>query len=225
MKNSNKKNVLIVNNHALTRFGLMTALKTRKNVYDVIEAETGETGIELSKKIIPDILIIDLCLSGINGIETIKQIKNINEKIKIIILTAQNNDEQVLDSLCAGAQAYCLNDIKPEKMIHVIESIYEGAVWFDPAISKNILNILINKREKTKKEKTEPNQNKEKIQLTERELDVLKLIVKGFSNAEISENLCVSIHTAKAHVCNILHKLSVDDRTQAAIKTLKDKII
>jgi len=166
---------------------------------------------------------MDLGLPGINGIEATRQIKSFDEKIKVIILTSHKNKDEVWDALSAGANAYCIKDIEPDKLIRVIESVNEGAAWFDPAVANTILKtITANKISKLTEEIEE---NKEKVQLTERELDVLRLIVDGYSNQEISEKLFVSIHTAKAHVCNILQKLSVDDRTQAAIKALKDDIV
>ena len=228
MNNSNKTNVLIINNHALTRFGLKTAIQSKENIYNILEAETGEQGIHISKCLKPEIVLTDMELPGINGIEAARQIKSIDENIKIIILTTHNDEDVVLDAICAGAQAYCYKHITPSKLLQIIEFIKDGAVWFDPEIAGNVLNILIQKRNDSKTQVLEAkfyDKNNEKIKLTEREYDVLKLIADGYNNAEISEKLYISIHTAKAHVCNILHKLSVDDRTQAAIKALKDGII
>lgn len=217
---ADKRNVLIVDDHALTRFGLKTALETRQNLYDIIEAESGEKGIELSKQHNPDLVIMDLSLPGIDGIEATRHIKGMNENTKVVILTSNDEQEHVLDALTAGAQAYCLKDIEPEKILNVIDSISDGAMWFDPGVSQNIVSMLTHGRKYTPEETA-----KERVQLTDREQDVLKLIVDGYNNAEISEKLSISIHTAKAHVCNILHKLGVEDRTQAAIKALKDRII
>ena len=224
MSKFKKINVLLVEDHALTRFGLKTALKEHSDSFHITEAESGEQGIELSKELKPDIVIMDLGLPKINGIDATREIKLVNEDTKIIVLTSHNCEQKVLNSFQAGAQAYCLKDIKTEKLLQVIEFVHEGAVWIDPGVSCSVLNVL--KQKKFPAQKIEPEgETAENIQLTVREIDVLKLIVDGYSNAEISEKLCVSIHTAKAHVCNILHKLSVDDRTQAAIKALKDNII
>ncbi|OGI02195.1 MAG: hypothetical protein A2104_02180 [Candidatus Melainabacteria bacterium GWF2_32_7] len=215
--------ILIVEDHTLTRFGLKTALESLDHVKLILEAEDGETGICLAKEHKPDIVLMDLGLPGINGIETTKLIKKNDNKIKVIILTSHNNEDEVWAALGAGANAYCLKDIEPDRLIHVIESVYDGAAWFDPAIAETILKTLSNGKLVISAE--DPKETEEKIQLTDREMDVLRLIVDGYSNAEISEKLCVSIHTAKAHVCNILQKLSVDDRTQAAIKALKDGLV
>lgn len=217
--------ILIIEDHTLTRFGLKTALESLDHVKLILEAEDGETGIELAKNNRPDIVLMDLGLPGINGIEATKLIKKFDSKIKVIVLTSHNNEDEVWAALGAGANAYCLKDIEPDRLIHVIESVYDGAAWFDPAIAETILNTLSAGKSAVLIDKSNPQEIEEKIQLTDREMDVLRLIVDGYSNAEISENLCVSIHTAKAHVCNILQKLSVDDRTQAAIKALKDGIV
>lgn len=219
-------NILIVEDHTLTRFGLRTAFESLNKVKIIMEAEDGETAIEMVKESKPDIVLMDLGLPGINGIEATKTIKNIDSSIKIIILTSHNKEDEVWASLSAGANAYCMKDIEPDRLMYVIESVYDGAAWFDPVIADTILKSLINgKSMSSLSNNLENKDNTDKLQLTDRELEVLKLIVDGYSNAEISEKLFVSIHTAKAHVCNILQKLSVDDRTQAAIKALKDGIV
>lgn len=223
MIKTDKINVLIVEDHALTRFGLKTALEAQENFGEIHEAENGERSIEAVIKFKPDVVIMDLGLPGINGIEATKQIKSFDEDIKVLILTSHKNDDEVWDALSAGANAYCMKDIEPEKLIRVIESVNEGAAWLDPAVANTILKSISGN--KIPKSSEEAEETREKVQLTDRELDVLRLIVNGHSNQEISEKLVVSIHTAKAHVCNILQKLSVEDRTQAAIKALKDGIV
>lgn len=170
---------------------------------------------------------MDLGLSGIDGIETTSKIKEILPDTKVIILTSHNNQSEILQALSAGAKAYCMKDIKPDNLISVIETVKDGAVWFDPSISNFILGQITSGSDLSAQSPVyeQNNQDEDKIQLTDREAQVLKLIVDGYSNADIAKKLYVSIHTAKAHVCNILQKLSVDDRTQAAIKALKDNLV
>lgn len=228
MIKTGKINVLIVEDHALTRFGLKTALEAQENFGDVYEAENGERSIEAVIEFKPDLVIMDLGLPGINGIEATRQIKSFDEKIKVIILTSHKNDSEVWDALSAGANAYCMKDIEPEKLISVIEFVNEGAVWLDPAIANSLLKTIAKNKTSQELEENEEicfRPKEKEAQLTDRERDVLKLIVNGYSNQEISDKLVVSIHTAKAHVCNILQKLSVEDRTQAAIKALKDGLV
>jgi len=216
--------ILIVEDHTLTRFGLKTALESLEQVSNIYEAEDGETGVELAKEFRPDVVLMDLVLPGINGIEATKAIKQFDSSIKIIILTSHNNESEVWAALGAGANAYSLKDIEPDRLVHVIESVYDGAAWFDPVIAETVLKTISSHKVPSMAEDSSA-YGEGKIQLTDREMEVLKLIVDGYSNAEISEKLFVSIHTAKAHVCNILQKLSVDDRTQAAIKALKDGLV
>jgi len=220
---TDKISVLIVEDHVLTRFGLKTALEGNENFGEIFEAENAERCIEAIIKHKPDLVIMDLGLPGMNGIEATKQIKSFDEKIKVLVLTSHKNEDEVWDSLSAGASAYCMKDIEPEKLMRVLEFVNEGAVWIDPAVASTVLKSIV--KNKTVRISEDTEEYKEKNQLTDRELDVLRLIVDGNSNQEISEKLFVSIHTAKAHVCNILQKLSVEDRTQAAIKALKDGIV
>ena len=221
--------VIIVEDHKLTRFGLRTAFEETEGITVIGEAETGEEGIKIASELKPDVVLMDLGLPRINGIMATKKIKETNNNIKVIILTSHNNEEEVWASLNAGANAYCLKDIEPERLIQVVQSIYDGAAWLDPAIASIILkNITLQNTSKihtNTQTETMPGSDNERLQLTDRELEVLKLLVEGNPNAEIAKKLMVSIHTAKAHVCNILQKLSVDDRTQAAIKALKDGIV
>lgn len=217
--------ILIVEDHTLTRFGLKTALEALDHVRYVVEAEDGETAIDLAKQHKPDVILMDLGLPGINGIEATKAIKSFDSGIKVIILTSHNSQEEVWSALSAGANAYCMKDIEPDRLIHVIDSVHDGAAWLDPAIADTVLKEITTKKKSTPVQGPMSEGAEGRIPLTDRELEVLRLIVDGYSNAEISEKLFVSIHTAKAHVCNILQKLSVDDRTQAAIKALKDGLV
>lgn len=221
----NKTSVIIIDDHALTRLGLKNTLEVNNDINLLAEAENFQKGMELIKKNCPDIVIINLDPPCSNNIKAIEQIKAFDENIKILILATSNSEEEVIESLRLGACAYCMKGITPEKIIQIVNFIKEGALWFDPLIANNIKSILLQKKYCKNNVFENEKVNNNKPQLTERELDVLRLIVDGYSNAEISEKLCVSIHTSKAHVCNILHKLSVDDRTQAAIKALKDEII
>ncbi len=223
MKNTaEKRDVLIIENHGLTRFGLKAALEAQNYFNKILEAENGIKGLKLSQKFIPVLVIMDLHLPDMNGIELIRQIKKTSKNAKIIVLSICNDEELLLEAMSVGARAFCLKKPNIEKLSNIIETVLNGSIWFDPAVSANILNILAREQENRK---NSGRNEKEKIRLTEREADVLRLIVNGHNNAEISEKLCVSIHTAKAHVCNILHKLRVEDRTQAAIMALKKRII
>lgn len=218
-----KTDILIVEDHSLTRFGLHTAFESVEHINQIYEAEDAETAIDIIKEQNIDIILMDLGLPGMDGIEAIKIIKELNPKIKIVVLTSHNNEAEVLEAIKAGAHAYCLKDIKPDKLIQVVDFVSDGAAWLDPSVS-HVVWKSIKSTEPANKEKEHVDLENQ-IQLTEREKQVLKLIVEGKNNADIAKSLYVSIHTTKAHVCNILQKLSVDDRTQAAIKAIKDGLV
>ena len=206
-------NILIVEDHTLIRFGLKTAFESKEFIKEIYEASNAEDAIELCKKHKIDAVIMDL---GLPNIEATQEIKKINNKIKIIILTSHNSEEEVIESIKAGASAYCSKDINPEKLADTVLSVIEGAAWFDPKIS----NVVLNAVAKDKKSYTD-NFDKE-YNLTDREKEVLEYICEGLNNNEISKILDVSINTVKVHVSSIIQKLGVEDRTQVVVKVLKN---
>ena len=214
-----KKNILIVEDHELTRFGLKTAFEGVEFVGELLESESAEKAIEIFNNTPIDIVIMDLGLPGMNGIEATKQIKSLNKDVKIIILTSHNDEKEVLNSLRAGANAYCSKEINPQRLILVVQSVADGAAWFDPSIANIVLRATANSPV------ISADNNAKNYDLTTRESQILKLMTEGYSNMEIAQILVISINTTKAHVANILQKLEVDDRLQAALKALKYKIV
>ena len=166
-----------------------------------------------------DIIIMDLGLPKMNGIDATKQIKSLNKDVKIVMLTSHNDEKEVLNSLKAGANAYCSKEINPQRLVQVVQSVADGAAWFDPSVAHIVLKASAN----TPSFDTE--NNSKDYDLTTREAQILKLMTEGYSNMEIAQMLVISINTTKAHVANILQKLEVDDRLQAALKALKNKIV
>ncbi len=215
--------VVIVEDYKLTRVGLRSALNEYDHINVIGEAEDAEKGITLIENLKPNVVLMDLGLPGMNGLEATIKIKEKNPEIKIIILTSHERGEEVLAALGSGANAYCLKDITPETLSDVIKDVANGACWVDPAVSSIALNYFPKPENVTLLHSTEVKDAR--AQLTERELEVLKHLVKGKSNTEIAKELIVSVHTAKAHVCSILQKLCVDDRVQAAVKAIKENII
>ncbi len=217
----------IVEDYYLSRIGLISALSDFQHIQFVGEAETAEDGLGQLAETDTDVLILDLGLPQMNGIEMAQEVRRRWPNIKIIILTSHNQPEEVMAALAAGAQAYVLKDIKPSRLVQVIESVFEGAAWLDPAIASVVLCTLADPPASTGIPQLtgEPTVKGEDLGLTEREKEVLQLIVMGKNNQDISDTLSISIHTTKAHVGNILSKLSVDDRVQAAIKALKENIV
>ena len=203
----------------MTRFGLKTAFEGVEFVGELLESESAEKAIEIFNNTPIDIVIMDLGLPGMNGIEATKQIKSLNKDVKIIILTSHNDEKEVLNSLRAGANAYCSKEINPQRLIQVVQSVADGAAWFDPSIANIVLRATANSPV------ISADNNAKNYDLTTRESQILKLMTEGYSNMEIAQILVISINTTKAHVANILQKLEVDDRLQAALKALKYKIV
>lgn len=204
--------VLIVEDHALIRFGLKTAFESKKFIDEIFEAESGEKAIDTVKKFPIDLVIMDLGLPNINGIETTYEIKKIRKDTKIVILTSHNTKREVLNSIKAGASAYCSKDINPDRLADVIKGVIDGEAWFDSKIADIVLKAL---SENTQSNKFEI---KDSYNLTDREKEVLQYICEGLTNSEISKLLDVSVNTIKVHVGGIFQKLGVEDRTQAVIK-------
>ena len=214
--------IIIIEDYKLTRVGLRMALNEFDDLEVIGEAEDAEKGLELIEHLKPDVAIMDLGLPGMSGLEATQKVQDISPETKIIILTSHGQEEEVLAALGTGAKAYCLKDISPETLALVIKNVALGGCWLDPNIANYVLNTLPAPENLNF---LNSNSNLQKVQLTEREAEVLRLLVKGKSNTEIAKELIVSVHTAKAHVCSILQKLCVDDRVQAAVKAVKEHLV
>ena len=215
--------VVIVEDFKLTRVGLRCALNANNDIDVVSEAENAQTGIRQIERTKPDVVLMDLGLPGMNGIEAILKIREFDKDVKIIALTSHDRQQEVVGALSSGANAYCLKDIDPEKLAEVIRDVNDGVCWIDPVVSGMALRSM------PKIEDAsiigDDNTTALKVPLTEREQEVLKHLVDGKSNTEIAKELIVSVHTAKAHVCSILQKMCVNDRVQAAVKAVKEGMV
>lgn len=215
--------ILLVEDHKLMRVGLKSLFEEIGELEVISEAQSGKEAIEKYKITHPDIVLMDIGLPDISGIEATKKIIESNNKAKIIMLTSHINEQNIIDSLHAGAYAYVMKDINIEILKMIIKTIKEGAMWLDPQVVPILREKncgIIPPRQMSRAMFKEQHAN-----LTKREYEVLKLVVDGKSNNEIAQELTISEHTAKAHVCNIIQKLVVDDRTQAAVKALKDGLV
>lgn len=215
--------ILIAEDHKLLRVGLRSLFNETESIKVLAETETAKDTIEKAKIMNPDVILMDTRLPDLSGIEAIKRILSNNPDQKILILTSNIDEKCVMDALNAGVYGYILKDINTEFLIIAIKSVSEGAIWLDPKIVPLI-------REKSscfipQKQNSRAAFRAQHGNLTEREYEVLKLVVDGQSNAEIANTLTISEHTAKAHVCNIIQKLVVDDRTQAAVKAIKEGLV
>ncbi len=216
--------ILLVEDHKLMRVGLKSLFEEQKDDLEVVsEAQTGKEAVENYKITHPDVVLMDIGLPDISGIEAVKRIIESSPQAKILILTSHISESEVLDALHAGARAYVMKDINIEILKMIIRTVKDGAMWIDPQVVPILRDKncgVIPPRQISRSMFREQHAN-----LTQREYEVLKLVVDGKSNSQIAKELTISEHTAKAHVCNIIQKLVVDDRTQAAVKALKEGLV
>lgn len=220
---TNSIKILMIEDHKLMRVGLKSLFEEFSEIDIMAEAETAKEAFEKVRSLKPEVILMDIGLPDCSGIETTKKILEQYPEMKIIMLTSHASEQEVLDSLSAGAYAYVLKDINTEILVMIIKTVKEGAMWLDPKVvpmlrDKN--SCIIPQRQLSR-----ANFKAQHSNLTEREYEVLKLVVDGKSNNEIAQTLIISEHTAKAHVCNIIQKMVVDDRTQAAVKALKEGLV
>lgn len=236
-----KIRVALIEDHDLTRVGIRTALQQRSEIEFVGEAANAADGLKLLDTSKPDIGIVDIGLPDMDGIELTRRFKEAQvpqeeKPTRILVLTLQDNEDAVLAAFAAGADSYCMKNISFDNLLEAIQVTNEGNAWIDPAIAKIVLNktrtldgspeaAAISKTVTISAAEPEYSQLIEAYPLTERELEVLQLIVEGCSNAAIAEKLYITVGTVKTHVRNILNKLCADDRTQAAVRALRSGLV
>ena len=222
-KSTKKIRIAIVEDFKLTRLGLRCALNSNPDMEVVAESEDAIEGLKLIERLHPDVILMDLGLPHMNGIEATIKVKEFAPDIKIIALTSHDRDEEVIAALGSGANAYCLKDIDPQKLADVVRDVADGVCWIDPVVAQAALNSFPKMDNVGFLPNKSPSEGR--VPLTEREFEVLKHLVTGKSNTEIAKELIVSVHTAKAHVCSILQKMCVNDRVQAAVKAVKEGMV
>jgi DNA-binding NarL/FixJ family response regulator len=214
--------ILVAEDHELARNGLLACLD---KIDDLIVAgcvKNGQECLSFIQREAVDVVLMDIRMPVLDGIGATEAMKNTHPGIKVIMLTSHQEGEEVYASLAAGADAYCLKDIQINRLAEVIRMVNDGAVWLDPAIARMVVEAL--PLSLSQKSKTQ-SRTRYNADLTEREREVLEKLVEGKSNREIADDLGITLHTAKAHVCNILQKLAVDDRTTAAVKAVRDGLL
>ncbi|HDR7662808.1 response regulator [Bacillus wiedmannii] len=208
-----KIKLLLVEDHHIVRRGLVFFLKTREEFEIVGEAENGEEALTFIQTERPDVVLMDLSMPKMDGIEATKRIKQYDETIKILILSSFSEQDYVLPALEAGADGYQLKEVQPEQLVASLIAVHEGNANLHPKVTPALFG-----RSAVKKEKEKENPFS---MLTKREQEVLREIAKGRSNKEIAAELHITEQTVKTHVSNVLAKLEVDDRTQAALYAVK----
>ena len=200
--------IILVDDHEVVRRGVRTYLNTIAE-FDVIgECSSGEEAIHMVAEHIPDIVLMDLIMPGMDGIETTRQIKKISPRTQVVVLTSYHEDAHIFPALKAGAISYILKDMKMDKLVEALNKAVQGEVTLHPRVAARVLQNIRGDGGEDQQLFTE---------LTERELDVLKLIANGMTNSQIAEELVITENTVKGHVSNILSKLHLVDRTQAAV--------
>jgi DNA-binding NarL/FixJ family response regulator len=231
-----KTRVLIVEDHPMSLVGLKLLLEKNDSCDVVGEATNGLDAVSLSARLAPDVILMDIGLPEMDGIEATQLIKKEHPSIRIIMLTSKDNERDVFAALGAGADAYCLKGVSIEALSTAIEAVKEGTAWLDPGIARIVLgrfqhaqgfDALGNNAPAASVATPTTMNSLAQIDtpLTAREMEVLKLIVDGLSNPEIAERLTITKATAKAHVHSILQKLCVDDRTQAAVLAMRQGFV
>jgi DNA-binding NarL/FixJ family response regulator len=201
--------ILLCDDQAVIRDGLEMLLTLEKDFQVVGSAQDGFEAVEFAAKKSPDLVLMDLKMPGMNGIEATREIRKKHPNIKILVLTTYDDDEWVFDAIRAGASGYLLKDTPRQKIIEAIRGTMDGKSFVDPAVAGKLLNQVASNQ-------TQP-ASILKDKLTERELDVLRLLAKGMTNTDIAAQLHLSEGTVRNHVSAILEKLGVSDRTQAAV--------
>ena len=239
-ENQKKIKLMLVEDHVLTRIGLRVSLEKYPNIEVIAETANGREAVDLAKEKLPDLIIMDIGLLELDGVETTKRIKESFPNIKIIMLTSHESEREILASLASGADGYCLKDTAPEQLYSAVISVNDGNAWLSSQVAEKVLRNFYGKDinqikqadydKKASEIKTNNGQKYEGVNipimpLSNRELEVLRLIVDGKSNQEIAEKLFVTLATVKTHVRSILNKLSVDDRTQAAVKAMREGLV
>jgi DNA-binding NarL/FixJ family response regulator len=231
--------IVLVEDHKLTRMGLKVAFSEQPDLELLGEAASGETGLAMLLSQRPDVAIVDIGLPDMDGIEVVRCFRDRlreDESVttKVLMLTMHDSEDSVMAAFAAGADSYCMKQTDLSELMTAVRETYQGNSWIDPAIASIVLRQMRQKPVAVGDVKAtiqidaltpEYTQVLEDYPLTERELEILELIVGGCSNAEIAEQAYITVGTVKTHVRNILNKLGVDDRTKAAVRALRSGLV
>jgi len=214
----NKKiRVLVVDDHAVVRHGLRGFLELQDDMEVVGEGKNGLEAVNLAGHLQPDVILLDLVMPQMEGVEATRKIHERSPNSRVLILTSFGEDEKVFPAIRAGAQGYLLKDISPDDLVEAVRAAFQGNVQLHPEVAKKLMTAIAQKEEPS----SSGSRQAAIDELTTRELEVLHLITDGLNNREIAEKMVISEKTVKTHVSNILSKLHVHDRTQAAIYVLR----
>jgi NarL family two-component system response regulator LiaR len=205
---TDKITILITDDHAMVRNGVRMFLELQPDLQVLGEADSGEEAVRMAAELVPDVVLMDLVMGGMGGVEATRQVKQVSPHSQVIVLTSYHEDEYIFPALRAGALSYVLKDVGPEELAETVRKAARGESVLHPRVAARVVQEIRGARRDTPNLFTD---------LSDRELDVLRLIADGLSNAAIAEKLIISEKTVKGHVSNILSKLHMLDRTQAAV--------
>lgn len=208
--------ILLVDDHAVVRQGVRAFLLTQPDLLVLAEAGSGEEAVALAAQHVPDVVLMDLVMPGMDGVEATRQVKRASPRSQVVVLTSYHEDEHIFPALKAGALSYLLKDVNPNDLADAARKAAAGEAVLHPRVAARVIRELQGAPREAVNVFTE---------LSERELEVLKLIADGRSNAEIAQKLVLSEKTVKGHVSNILGKLQLADRTQAAVFAWREGVV
>jgi RNA polymerase sigma factor (sigma-70 family) len=214
-----KIRVLLIDDHTLVRQGLRMFIEMQNDMEVVAEGATGREAIALTSRFDPDVILLDLIMPEMDGVEATREIMAQRPGSRVLILTSFGEDDKVFPAIRAGAQGYLLKDIQPRELVQSIREVYQGKAQLHPSIARRLMEAV--SEEKTIQQEQTVEVDRDLQVLTEREREVLELIARGMSNREIAGSMVISEKTVKTHVSNVLDKLGLEDRTRAAIWALK----
>ena len=208
--------LLIIDDHALERSGIRAYFESQSDLEVLADAASGEEAIRLAAEYVPDVVLMDLVMPGMDGVEATRRVREVSPHTQVVVLTSYHEDSHIFPAIKAGAISYLLKDIGPAELAEAIRAAARGDAVIHPKVAARMMQELRGNRDQGINPFTE---------LTDREQEVLKLIAEGLSNAEIANRLVLSEKTIKSHVSNILNKLHLADRTQAAVFAWREGII
>ena len=208
--------VMIVDDHEMVRKGAKGYLEAQPEIAVVAEASSGTEAVDLAREYVPDVVLMDLVMPGMDGVEATRKVKDISPRTQIIILTSFHEDEHIFPALQAGAISYMLKDVKATELVEASRRASIGEATLHPRIASRLVRQF---------SRGEPDRSSLFTELTDREAEVLALIARGFTNQKIADDLVISVGTVKGHVSNILSKLHLADRTQAAVYAWQEGIV
>ena len=209
--------ILLVDDHEVVRQGVRAFLDTQADISVVGEADSGEEAVRLAEQLIPDVILMDLVMPGkVDGVEATRQVKKSSPRTQVVVLTSYHEDEHIFPAIRAGAISYVLKEIGSEELGEVVRKAAKGEAVLHPRVAARLIREVQGARN------VDPNPFTE---LSDREMEVIRLIANGLSNAKIAEQLVISEKTVKGHVSNILGKLHLADRTQAAVYAWREGIV